>query len=82
MTHDPNLRQAVTAARRAVEVIVEHEPGIELAVVYRRIPAGLPEPAVRTAIWDLISERRLIIRRGNRLHPPPPPAPYTESEEA
>lgn len=67
-----DLRRAAAEARDVVQRIVSSEPGIALADLYQRTLEPVPrwqEPAVRTAIWDLIAERSILIRPGNRLHP-------------
>ncbi len=68
-----DLRKAAAEARGALVDAVKKQPGIALNDMYRDFAQGSPkwpEPALRTAIWDLIAERQLIVRRGNKLFPP------------
>jgi hypothetical protein len=70
---EDDLRQAALEAREAVLRIVATEPGVHVNDLYRRLTGGehhWPEPSVRTAIWDLIAERRVVIRLGNEMYPP------------
>lgn len=67
-----DLQQAAREARETVVQRVEASPGLHVNVLYKQLTQKKPrwpEPAVRTAIWDLIAERQLVIRRGNKLYP-------------
>lgn len=63
-----DLRKEAHEARAAVVALVETQPGIHIDTLYGELAAKWREPAVRTAIWDLIAERQLNVRRGNKLH--------------
>lgn len=65
------LMKSAQEAREEVLKLVGRSPGMPLDDAYSAVTsrhASWTEPAVRTAIWDLISERRLVIRRGNHLY--------------
>jgi hypothetical protein len=67
------LRKAVVEVRGSVLEIVEAQPGITIADVYSKLSdlsAQWREPALRSAIWELISEHKLMLRRGNTLELP------------
>lgn len=69
-TTSDELRQAAEEARSLVIHFVEADPGIPLKRVYTEVAhKGWQEPAVRTAIWDLIAERRILLRKSNKLYP-------------
>ena len=64
------LRKAAAEARGDVLRMVEAHPDININELYEQLASKAPtwtEPAVRTAIWDLIAEHRLIVRGGNAL---------------
>jgi len=67
-----DLRKAVAEARGPIIDLVTERPGVGVNELYHEFASGAAtwrEPALRTAIWDLIAERRLTVRRGNKLFP-------------
>lgn len=70
------LRGAALEARDQIVRVVKSQPGVRITDLYDGLVAASGsgdqwrEPAVRTAIWDLISEERLIVRQGNALYTP------------
>lgn len=68
-----DLRAASNEARTAIKDLVVAVPGVSVADVYAKLASddgAWRVPAVRSALWDLIAEGAVVIRKGNALHPP------------
>ncbi len=70
MTED--LRSAIRDARKAVLKIVHESYEVSVRDIYAKLleEECRREPAIRIAIWDLISTRQLSVRRDGILVAP------------
>lgn len=66
----PGLQETTAEAKSAILKWVESEAGISLVKLYGELTGerGYEEPVVRAAIWDLIAEQEIVVRRGNLLY--------------
>lgn len=69
------IREQAEKLKTVILTEVQAKPGTELGAYCLRLQENHSEPAVRTALWDLISDRTITLERPNyKMHLTPPPA--------